>query len=129
MNNKKGLQMYNLTPMSDVHSKKLAPLTFLPHCATMSLFLKSVDPSFWRYEKDIKSVEGIDTFDKLAELPFDKYLWFMHFADAVKLFKAVQATKKGDPCPYGDNSGRMLPVGYKSSPDKLDYEDWAYPEP
>jgi hypothetical protein len=107
----------------------LAPLGFLPHCPTMSMFLTSISPSFWRYERDIKSIEGIYTFDKLAALPFEKYLGIAHFEDAVTLYNAVQAKKNGNPCPYGDNSGRMLPVGYTPSEDQLSHEwDWSEPK-
>ena len=73
---------------------------------------------------------GIYTFGKLAALPFEKYIGYIPFDDAVTLYNAVQATKNGEPCPYGDKSGRMLPVGYNSSEDKLSHEwDWAFPDP
>ena len=115
--------------MSHVQSKtqeKTNLVGFLPNCPTMSLFLTSISPSFFRYERDFVCVEGVYTFDKLAALPFEKYLGIMPSEDAKTLFKAVQATKNGELCPYGDNSGRMLPVGYKSTPEKLSHEwDWS----
>ena len=74
-------------------------------------------------------VEGVYTFDKLAALPYEKYLGIMLAEDARKLFNAVQATKNGELCPYGDNSGRMLPVGYTHTKEKLSHEwDWTEPE-
>lgn len=100
--------------------------TFLPHCPTMSQFLTSISPSFWKYERDIVCVGGAYTFDQLAALPYQTYLGIMPFEDARKLFAAVQATKNGNPCPYGDNSGRMLPVGHTGGNSQLRHEwDWT----
>lgn len=103
-----------------------ASATFLPHCPTISHFLTAMSPSFGECEGDITSL-GIHTFDQLAALPCEKYLGFLHsVADATKLFNAVQATKNGDPCPYGDNSGRMWPVGYTPNDSQTPHEDWIW---
>lgn len=100
--------------------------TFLPHCPKMSQFLTSISPSFWKYEGGIMSVGGAYTFDQLAALPYQTYLGIMPSEDARKLFEAVQATKNGNLCPYGDNSGRMLPVGYTGGNSQLRHEwDWT----
>lgn len=103
-----------------------ASATFLPHCLTMSHFLTAISPSFGEYESYITSL-GIHTFDQLAALPCEKYLVFLHsVADATKLFNAVQATKNGYPCPYGDGSGRMWPVGYTPKDSQMPHEDWMW---
>jgi serine/threonine protein kinase len=100
--------------------------TFLPHCPTMSDFLRAVSPSLEMYECDIAS-RGIRTFDQLAALPYADYLEFVYSCpQATKLFNAVQATKNGDLCPYGDNSGRMMPVGYTPNESQIPHEDWAW---
>ena len=100
--------------------------TFLPHCPTMSDFLRAVSPSLEIYECDIAS-RGIRTFDQLAALPYVDYLEFLYSCPhATKLFNAVQATKNGDHCPYGDNSGRILPVGYSPNESQIPHEDWAW---
>lgn len=103
-----------------------ATTTFLPHCPTMSDFLRAVSPSLEMYECDIAS-RGIRTFDQLAALPYADYLEFLYSCpQATKLFNAVQATKNGDLCPYGDNSGRMMPVGYTPNESQIPHEDWAW---
>jgi serine/threonine protein kinase len=103
-----------------------ATTTFLPHCPTMSDFLRAVSPSLEIYECDIAS-RGIRTFDQLAALPYADYLEFLYSCpQATKLFNAVQATKNGDLCPYGDNSGRMMPVGYTPNESQIPHEDWAW---
>jgi tRNA A-37 threonylcarbamoyl transferase component Bud32 len=100
--------------------------TFLPHCPTMSHFLRAISPSLEEYEGDIAS-RGIRTFDQLAALPYENYLEFLYSCpQATKLFNAVQATKNGDHCPYGDNSGRILPVGYTPKALWDSEEDWMW---
>ena len=100
--------------------------TFLPHCPTMSVFLRAISPSLEIYECDFAS-RGIRTFDQLSALPYEKYLEFLYSCpQARQLFNAVQATKNGDPCPYGDNSGRMMPVGYSPNESEIPHEDWMW---
>lgn len=120
------LKMVKIDKVTTMSAAATAFATFLPHCPTMSQFLTSISPSFWRYERDIVCVGGAYTFDQLAALPYQTYLGIMPFEDARKLFAAVQATKNGNPCPYGDNSGRMLPVGHTGSNSQLRHEwDWT----
>ena len=120
------LKMVKIDKATTMSATATAIATFLPHCPTMSQFLTSISPSFLKYERDIVCVGGIYTFDQLAALPYQTYLGIMPFEDARKLFAAVQATKNGNPCPYGDNSGRMLPVGHTGGKTQLRHEwDWT----